>query len=145
MDIFTLIRRDYEQIRPLLEAMPNARRQQRREELFNEIKQLVVAHMECKKAVFYPNIKGQPDTVELARHDIAEILVYLNRLTRIPVESEKWLEVFSDFQQALERHWQQEEGAIFPKAHAQLNEAEAKNLGEKIHLLKKQYMTHVAA
>lgn len=145
MDIFTLIQQERAAIAELMDAVSLTRKPERREAQFLQLKQALELHLACAQDILYASVQDHADAILLAEQDISELSVYLNRLTRIPVESDKWLEVFADFRRGVEQHARHEDSWVFPRARAQFSQAEADKLGEDMRQVRRMHGQEAAA
>jgi hemerythrin superfamily protein len=147
MDIYSYLRKDHRKISDLMEQVVNARGLDRREELFDEIAQELLLHAETEQATFYAALESEEETeekIEDAEQDHAEVTEYIERLSRVSVESEKWLEIFGELKHAVEHHVRDEETRIFEKAMQVLDDDEAEQLADEMDRLKEQAMEDAA-
>lgn len=141
MDIYSRLKKDHRKVGDLMKQVLAARSAMRRKEIFMEIKEALTLHAEAEEATFYAALEQERETqekIEHAEEDQNEIKDFLHKLSTMSVESEKWLEVFGEFKQAVEHHVKDEEERIFPKAQQVLSDTRASELGEEMERLEQE-------
>lgn len=147
MDIYSYLKKDHRKVSELMTQVLIARAPAQRERIFAEIKESLTLHAETEQETFYAALKKEKLTqekIEDAEADHAEIKHYMTKLSVMPVESEKWLQVFGEFKHAVEHHVQDEESRIFAKAKKILSDKDAELLGEAMDHMKEQNLKHAA-
>lgn len=148
MDIYAYLKRDHRKVNELMEKVIASRSLKVREELFEEISHELLLHAETEEKTFYAALKGKRDAKEKlkhAKHEHDEIKDYIRRLSRIDIQSEKWIEQFGEFKHSVTHHVEEEEGDIFEKARKILSHEEAVNLAQEMDALKESVEAKQAA
>ncbi len=101
-------------------------------ENFNRLNQAIKLHSRMEEEVFYPAMEEFEETRELARaafkeHQVVDHL--LAQLETLSPSEDEFQETLSELRDAIERHIEEEEGELFPKAEelcgpSRLNEME---------------------
>ena len=117
-DLFELIRDDHDQVKSFLDKLvkssPGAKKT--REDLLDQLTTAFIPHMKAEESVFYPVLRENKETKELAlealeEHHIAENV--LNELIDLDVTDETWLAKTTVFQEILLHHIEEEESEVF--------------------------------
>jgi hemerythrin-like domain-containing protein len=108
-------------------------------ENFNRLNETIKLHFRMEEEVFYPAMEEFEETLELARevnkeHQAMDHL--LARLSTMPPNDEEFQETLAELRDAFERHIEEEEGELFPKAEelcdpGRLNEMGGQMIGMK--------------
>ena len=101
----------------------------------------MLLHAKTENATFYEALKGHEETEEIIEHaeeEHEEVKGYIEKLSGIPIESEKWLEQFGEFKHSVTHHVNEEEGNIFEKAKRVLSRKQEYQLAEDMDALKKE-------
>jgi hemerythrin superfamily protein len=148
MDIYNYLKKDHRKVSDLMKHVLSARSPARREEIFDEINEELTLHAETEEATFYAALENEEETeekIEGAEEDHEEIKIYLKKLSSLSADSEKWMELFGEFRQAVEHHVKDEEERIFPKAKQILSDEEAEQLSREMARLKEEALENAAA
>jgi len=147
MDIYATLKKDHRNVATLMEKVLSTRDAGQREEIFREISKALTSHAEAEEATFYDSLKYASETeesIEFAQEDQNEIKEYLHKLSSLSADSEKWIELFGEFKQAVEHHVKDEEERIFPHAKHVLSEERANALGKEMQKREKEAMGEAA-
>jgi hemerythrin superfamily protein len=141
MNIYSYLKKDHRKVSDLMEQVIASRSPEKRETLFEQIKQELDLHSKTEEATFYAtleNIDEAQEKIDHAEEEHDEIKMYLKKLSSMSAKSEKWLEVFGEFKHCVEHHVKEEEGEIFDKARKLLSEEEAVRLAEQMDAMKQE-------
>lgn len=126
MDIYDRLHDEHVEIRFLLReiAKTTTRSCDKRQELYQQLKTLLIAHREFEEAVFYAGLRKAKDAkimlVEaLNEHHLSAII--LKDLDRIPIEKRAWLGKFTILREILDHHLREEEAELFVRARRLLD------------------------
>lgn len=126
MDIYDRLHDEHVEIRFLLReiAKTTTRSCDKRQELYQQLRTLLVAHREFEEAVFYAGLRKAKDAkimlVEaLNEHHLSSII--LKDLDRIPIEKRAWLGKFTILREILDHHLREEETELFVRARRLLD------------------------
>jgi len=100
---------------------------------FDELKAELAAHETAEERTFYVPLIEHDETVDAARHGIAEhheMDEMVEELEKLDQGSAEWLEVVGKLVQRIEHHLKEEEEKFFPQARQVLSRHEQKDLGE---------------
>lgn len=139
MDIYSYLRKDHRKVSDLMEQVLNTQNMEQREDIFDVLAQELLLHAETEQATFYAALENEEiaeEKIEDAEQDHAEITDYIDRLSRLSVDSERWAELFGEFRHAVEHHVRDEETRIFEKAMQVLDDDEAEQLADDMDRLK---------
>lgn len=134
MDIFEALLQSHERQRAiskrLLAAIGDP---EQRGQVFDELKSEMAAHETAEERMFYVPLIEHDETVEAARHGIAEhheMDEMVEDLEKAEPGSSEWLENVGKLVHRLEHHLKEEEEKWFPQAREVLSRGEQKQLGE---------------
>jgi hypothetical protein len=114
-----------------------------REELFTEVKQVLVVHEAIEEEIFYPALKDHPNTKEIAwegyeeHHDVDVVMAEIDG---VAYYDEQWGAKFKVMKENLEHHIEEEEGEMFKQAKQVFDEEELAQLGEYMEARKEELM-----
>jgi hemerythrin-like domain-containing protein len=114
---------------------------ERRQELFDEIKDELTTHSEIEDAVFYTELASHPQLAEKiahAREEHEEIETLLEELDAMRIEHQSWMNKFLRLQDTVQHHVDDEEGEIFPMAEKVLSGEDAERLDEEFLARRRQ-------
>lgn len=134
MDIFDALLQSHQQQRAICQRLLSAigEPEQRRQAL-DELKVEMAAHETAEERMFYVPLFAHDETVDAARHGIAEhheMDEMVEDLEQADPGSPEWLESIGKLVQKLEHHLQEEEEKFFPQAREVLSRGQQKALGE---------------
>lgn len=134
MDIFDALIKSHELQRKLCARLmsvigePEARAQ-----AFDDLKAELAAHETAEERMFYVPLFEHDETVEAARHGIAEhheMDEMVEDLEKCEAGSAEWLEILGKLVHRIGHHLDEEEQKWFPKAREVLSRGQQKALGE---------------
>ncbi|MCD6034821.1 MAG: Hemerythrin cation binding domain protein [Rickettsiales bacterium] len=141
MDIYGYLIKDHRNVSNLMKEVLNTDNPERREKILEEIQHALLLHAETEQKTFYAALEHKRETeepIEEAEEEHDEIKQYLSKLSKMPADNEKWMELFGEFKHAVEHHVKEEEERIFEKAKHILSDQEAKRLVTKMEKLKEE-------
>ncbi|AMO23835.1 hemerythrin domain-containing protein [Ramlibacter solisilvae] len=134
MDIFDALLESHELqraiCRRLLAQVGDAKARTR---TFDELKAELAAHETAEERTFYVPLIEHDETVEAARHGIAEhheMDEMVEQLDKLDQGSAEWLELIGKLVHQIEHHLKEEEEKFFPQAREVLSRHQQKGLGE---------------
>jgi Mg2+ and Co2+ transporter CorA len=134
MDIFDALIRSHELQRAICARLLSdiGERQQRSDD-FEQLKLELAAHETAEERAFYVPLLEHDETVEAARHGIAEhheMDEMVEDIGKLAQGSAEWLELMGKLVRRLEHHLKEEEDKWFPLARRILPRTELQELGE---------------
>lgn len=141
MDIYNYLKNDHQTVSKLFENILATKSLDKRKKLFEELKADLILHSETEHDTFYKAIRTHKETKEIIEHADEEhknITDFLEKLQRLSIEGEKWMEKFGELKYAVEHHVKEEEEDIFKKAKKVLSAEEAKQLAKQMQTLKQE-------
>jgi len=143
MDIYTLIRKDHDNAKSIMEKIKKlpASRHDERLRFFRPLKDALIAHNESEEESFYVALKGYAKTAGDAEHsekEHHEAADMLEKLDDADMSAAEWDREFTKLCAALMKHIEREEGKVFAEARAVLPEEMARKLGNTMQDLKKK-------
>ncbi|WP_140985348.1 hemerythrin domain-containing protein [Asticcacaulis tiandongensis] len=143
MDIYSYLKKDHKKVADLMDQVIATSDSGQRQKLFEQIKLELTLHAETEEQTFYKTIlketrsKAVEEKMDHADHEHDEIDQYLQTLSTLPVDTDKWHFTFGEFKQAVTHHVHEEENEIFEKAKQYLSPEQAKSLAKEMDSLKK--------
>lgn len=151
MDIYSYLKNDHLQVAALMETLLDARTNQQRAVLFRRIRDELTLHADTEEITFYKAIDEATSStraeerLEHADKEHEEIRQYLVRLSAMPIENPKWMELFGELRHAVTHHVQEEERDVFESAKKCLSHGQAVMLARQMDALKERYKKKLAA
>lgn len=129
--IIERLHQDHERVeqlfKKLLDTSDGAKKA--RGKLFQQLMRDLKAHTQFEERVFYPAVRESGDGAgPMIRHAIdehREVERMLMRLEKIDVNSEEFMELIGELQDAVQKHVREEEDEIFPLAERGIEEEDA--------------------
>jgi hemerythrin-like domain-containing protein len=100
---------------------------------FDDLKAELAAHETAEERAFYVPLIEHDETVDAARHGIAEhheMDEMVEELDKLEMGSAEWLETLGKLVHRIDHHLKEEEEKFFPQARKVLSRPEQKALGE---------------
>jgi hypothetical protein len=137
MDALTLLQRDHDHVKHLLEELASTteRAEKTRTEGFQTLADDLAVHETIEEEIFYPALKEHAETRSIVleayeEHDVVDSI--LGELRGTDVSDETWAAKFTVMKENLEHHIEEEEGDMFKKARQIFDEDELVELGERM-------------
>lgn len=149
MNIFSLIKKDHDNARTLMNRILDTRQAQPRLALFEELKTAILSHAKSEEKTFYKALKNEvEDWAEEVPHLTAEhkdVEKLFAEIDKQSPESPLWWEKFGEVRNALLHHMEEEEKEIFKDAKKEIHVAEGKELGEEMEELEEKAKARLEA
>lgn len=133
---FQMLKKDHGEVKKILGQFKATKESapEKREELFQKLREELVPHMKAEESIFYPLLlakkEAREDTMEgIEEHHVSEMV--LKELHKMSKSEDEWGPKMSVFKELVEHHIQEEEGKIFKSAEKALGPDEFKNIMEK--------------
>jgi hemerythrin superfamily protein len=142
MDATSLLKKDHEVVRQLFRAFAEADgNADTRRGLFRTIRQELQTHSHIEEQVFYPavmKLRAEParEAVREALEDHHVVDGLLAELDQLDADDTRYLEKMRALQASVERHIEEEEGAMFAQARIHLTDERLERLGRDMAALK---------
>jgi hypothetical protein len=143
MNAMTLLKEDHQKVKKMLAELQSTteRGVKTREELFTEVKQVLVVHEAIEEEIFYPALKDHPKTKEIAlegyeEHHVVDMV--MAEIDGVAYDDEQWGAKFKVMKENLEHHIEEEEGEMFKQARQVFDDAELEDLGNRLEIGKKE-------
>jgi len=137
MDALTLLRRDHDVIKPLLQQLKETtdRAEKGRSELFSRIKADLTIHELIEEEIFYPALRAHPRAKEIVlegyeEHDVVSRL--MGELDGMEPTDERFGPKANVMAENIEHHIEEEEGEMFTKARQAFDRDELETLGQRM-------------
>lgn len=132
--LFEMLKRDHRQVEQLMDQLVEGEEDQR-QELFEKLNESLTQHMQLEEKFFYPRIKNAPqlkDQVQDALEEHRETKEYLQKLTKLKIDSEQWLDTLEEMQEGVLHHVEDEEDQIFPQCRDVLDQSQIKEIATQV-------------
>jgi hemerythrin-like domain-containing protein len=137
MNAITMLTDDHRDVKRLLDELETTTERgiKTRHELFARIKALLSVHETIEEEIFYPALRDHPKTKDMAlegyeEHDVVDSI--MSQLESLPVDDETWGAKATVMIENLRHHIEEEEGEMFPTARKVFDDAELKELGDRM-------------
>lgn len=113
----------------------------KRAELWPKIRQELISHEKAEMRELFPVLREHVETRTLAeRHDVegSQLTALIDRIQATVMATEEWGTLFDQLVQLFERHVEEEESQIFPKAQQVIGPARARDLDARLLAAKQQ-------
>lgn len=137
MDALTLLKEDHDKVKKLLSELESTteRGLKTRSDLFATIKGELTVHEIIEEEIFYPAMRDHPKAKDMVleayeEHNVVDTI--LTELDQTPPDDETWGAKATVMAENLRHHIDEEENEMFPTARKLFEEAELKELGEKM-------------
>jgi hemerythrin-like domain-containing protein len=142
-DIYTLLRRDHNELKPMLAELAQGRR-----EPFERLAAKLKVHSEAEEKTFYKSLEDRAETKALVaegyrEHQEADRLSQ-ELMTAKGGSGPDFTAIAQELRESMEHHIREEEQELFPRARAILSEEEAGCLGERFEESKHAIMRGAA-
>src|SRR5512141_386166 len=132
-EFFQMLKKDHEEVKGLLAQLgqTNESDSEKREELFQKLKEELVPHMKAEEKTFYHTLiakeEVRDDAMEgIEEHHVADLV--FKELQKMQKSEDKWGAKMSVFKELVEHHIKEEEGKIFKDAEKVLGHDELQNI-----------------
>jgi iron-sulfur cluster repair protein YtfE (RIC family) len=143
MDIYTLLQEDHEKVKSLFDELEETteRALKKRAHLFSELKMELEIHALAEEKYFYPLLKEDDSTHEMALEAVEEHAVVkrlLKELEKDDKGTEEWAAKLKVLKENVEHHVGEEEGDLFKKAKQVIGKDIAEQLAEEVEAFKEE-------
>lgn len=110
-----------------------------RKELYPKIREDLLAHAKAEEKEVYSRFRAIPELSGKMDHSADEhhrIEGYLQQLDALPIDGERWGEVFRELATLVQKHVMEEELQIFPDAKRALTREESESLEQQYLIAK---------
>jgi hemerythrin superfamily protein len=142
MDALTLLKKDHELVKDLLNKMDEEEDTDQLSSMFEQLVDELGIHERIEEDIFYPALQKLPNAKEdvmeaFEEHHVVDMIV-----TEMDVEpdDEKWDAKFTVMKENVEHHIKDEEEKLFPKAEKLLGSEKLGKLGAQMADLKEAEM-----
>src|SRR3954470_8728297 len=136
MDALKLLKDDHDRVKQMLAdgESTTERGEKTRTELFEKLKEALVAHESMEEQILYPALKAHPKAKELTleayeEHHVVDLV--LEELEQTPVSDEQWGAKFTVARENIEHHIDEEEGEMFKMCRDIFSREELDRMGAK--------------
>ena len=142
MDIYAYLKKDHRIVDNLFEQIKTASDINKRENLFDIIKNELLVHLETEEKTFYKAINKNSrsnltdEKMEHVDKEHDEIKKYLSDLSKLALTESKWLITLGELEHAVKHHVEEEETDVFERAKKILSSAQAIKIAQDMDNLK---------
>ena len=149
MDAFELLMNDHRKVSEIFDRMESGDASLRRE-MFPRLKQELDVHAHVEETILYPALKERASTRDLATHAYAEHNEVKQLLEELRggldgADGGAWGMKLTKLRQSVEHHVREEEGEMFTRARAALDEEQIAQLGRRMTEAKQQQQAALGA
>jgi hemerythrin superfamily protein len=142
MDAFELLMNDHRKVSEIFDRMESGEATLRRE-LFPRLKRELDVHAHVEETILYPALKEREETRDLATHAYSEHNEVKRMLDELQAgldgtDNAAWGARLTKLRQSVEHHVREEEGEMFARARAALDEGQIAHLGRRMAEAKQQ-------
>jgi hypothetical protein len=147
MTIYELLKKDHKEVSALFKKLENCmeNKSEQSGEIFNTIKEELLAHAAAEEEVFYAPLKARSEADEdkmsineaYQEHHVVALLI--NEMSRMEINSEEWCAKAVVLSEIVEHHVEEEESEVFEKARKILSRKEAQDMAIEMQEKKEQY------
>jgi hemerythrin superfamily protein len=144
MDIYSYIKKDHLKVAGLMEDVIKSSNPTERLHLFAQIKTDLLLHLTAEEQTFYKAIEGATraqaveEQMAHAEHEHDEVRQYIEKISDLSPNQERWIETFGEFKHAVSHHVEEEEGDVWKKAKKYLSHEQAVQLAKDMAAVKKE-------
>ncbi|HEY9283568.1 MAG TPA: hemerythrin domain-containing protein [Pyrinomonadaceae bacterium] len=149
MDAFELLMNDHQKVSEIFDRMESGDAALRRE-LFPRLKQELDVHAHVEETIFYPALKERAETRDIATHAYSEHNEVKQMLDELQAgltgaDDAAWGARLTKLRQSVEHHVKEEEGEMFTRARAALDDDQIAQLGRRMTEAKQQQQAVLGA
>lgn len=148
MDIFSLIKKDHQEVMSLFKQLRDAKGSRALcAQLFTQLKEELELHSHAEEQVFYAALQEDDmmeEMVEEALEDHQLVAELLDELATTPKGSAAWNEKLEMLEENVQEHIEEEEGDLFDAARQLLSKEDAAALVERWQTAKQEQMARHA-
>lgn len=144
MNLYEMLHRDHEKVKDLFNLLERVVEpdDSRRELLFASLYRELDIHYQVEEKFFYSQLKGEEETRELVLESMDEhkdMKKLLDALESMDMGVAEWTAKLRTLRENMERHVEEEENEIFPRAKKLIEEDEAAGIAEDIEAFKEEH------
>jgi hemerythrin superfamily protein len=148
MDIYSLIKKDYQEVANLFRRLKAAESfSETSEQLFAQLREELELHAHAEERVWYPALReaeGTQELVEEALDDHELVQDLLDELAASRMDDEVWNEKLEVLEEHVKDHIGEEEGDIFDVARQLFSVEQAAELAQRWQMAKQEHMARHA-
>lgn len=134
MNALDLLKSDHQRISELFDQIQQAGDIDQKRDIFENVRDGLLAHSELEETLFYPLFMERPDfqdNIEEALDEHAEIKDLIDEIESLDDDSELE-DRLEELKEAVDHHVNEEEQELFVKVRKIMNETELEELGERM-------------
>ena len=141
MDIFQLLKKDHQEAKQLFKRIESGKGDKMN--LFSELRQELMIHMEGEEKLFYPVLKKNDQTKDITEEGIQEhkeAKKIIKEMQSSKKADEQWDSKLHELREAIEHHIDEEEHELFEKAKNILGREQSAEIAQQFQQEKQQRM-----
>ncbi len=138
--LFEILKRDHRQVEKWMTQIVEGGQDQRKA-LFETVEDALDKHMQLEEKLFYPEVKKVDQLKDLAQDALVEhqkTKKYLSELAGMHITTKEWLKTFTQMQEGVLHHVQDEEKKVFPGCTKYMQPQLLQQIGEKATEMKER-------
>lgn len=144
MNLYEMLHKDHERVRELFLRLEGTGESDigGREQIFSTLHHELDVHSRAEEKYFYSLLKGEAETRELileSLDDHRDVIRRLEALDSMDKGSAEWIAGLHACREIVERHVDEEERELFPRARKALDEDAAAGVAEDIEAFKEEH------
>lgn len=144
MNLYEMLHRDHEKVKDLFTRLERVVEpdDSHRELLFASLYRELDIHSQAEEKFFYSQLKGEEETRELVLESLDEhrdVKKLLDALASMDKGTAEWTAKLRTLRENVERHVEEEENELFPRARKLIEEDEAAGIAEDIESFKEEH------
>jgi hemerythrin-like domain-containing protein len=131
--LFTTLHQEHEEVKNILRQLKESNGE-KRDQLFSQLKHLLIPHMRGEESEFYPILSNKRETHMLALHAVEEhhaARLLLNELDETRQDTDQWRAKLGVFYDVLVHHIETEENKVFEATRQNFSHEEIENMLSK--------------
>lgn len=146
--ILNKLKEEHQEIQTMLLKIQRCKGQDKKQEYFEELKKILFPHMEGEEQTLYTHLREDAqneDALEianLARYEHQEIRDMLEMLEESELGGPEWSELFSELQENIQSHFEEEETELFTEAKEDFSREELMQFADEFEEAKSHASYH---
>jgi hemerythrin superfamily protein len=143
MSIYQYLKHDHQRFRNIIDQINSlsASDIDKRNELFNTLKNEIIVHSKAEEKVFYQPLQKESiteDDIPESQDEHKKVEEMLEQLSNSTLDNDKWHDLFQTMCRELLHHIDEEEQDVFPDAKKELNSAQAEDMEQAMKVEKQK-------
>lgn len=146
--ILNKLKEEHQEIQTMLLKIQRCKGQDKKQEHLDELKKILFPHMEGEEQTLYTHLREDVqndnalEIANLARYEHQEIRDMLEMLEGSEVGGPEWSELFSELQENIQSHFEEEETELFNEAKEDFSREELMQFADEFEEAKSHASYH---